>query len=154
MYSIHSGVYHWFSFNVSPWVRTGPGARVTSVFISLMDPSSNFLAADTDTHQSQHPPCTLHWAEASSLGWRKIKSYHEKWDPDTLYSECIINCIRLRHDSKSDNHTITPSMSPCVTHLKSSLMMKRVVSFMSSFYGSVWTICQLLMRQCCNNLGN
>ena len=100
MYSIHW--YHWFCFNVSPCVPTGPGVRVTSVFISLMDPSSNFLAADT--HQSQEwstlpALCTLThglcWTPPSSLGWRKMKRYHEKLGSRD-WSECIINC-KFRH---------------------------------------------------------
>ena len=48
---------------------TGPGARVTSVFISLMDPSSNFLAADTATHPEPAPSLhSLHSDTGERLG--------------------------------------------------------------------------------------
>ena len=96
--------YHWFCFNVSPCVPTGPGVRVTSVFISLMEPSSNFLAADT--HQSQEwstlpALCTLTHGLCWSLDTAKFPRMTEdeeiSWEMGSRdWLECIINC-KLRH---------------------------------------------------------
>ena len=81
---------HCSCFNVSLSGLTGPGARVTSVFISLMDPSSNFLAAATHrplsragatlTHCTLHqlplPPSSRHTGGSEVSGHQRSRQGH------------------------------------------------------------------------------
>ena len=148
---------HCSCFNVSLSGLTGPGARVTSVFISLMDPSSNFLAAATHRPLSRAGAtlthCTLHQLPPPS----QLQTHGRErgvWTPEISAGTRSLGCRKIRvimgkgkHESmnqylRSDTQRLCLTTNdcvpcvPCVTHLKSSRIKRQAVIFMSSFYGT------------------